>query len=45
MRLAGEAALISGGGWGRGAAEAKLFAKEGARVVFGDLLYEEGRKV
>ena len=32
-------------GQGQGAAEAKLFAEEGSRVVFGYLLDEEGRKV
>jgi NAD(P)-dependent dehydrogenase (short-subunit alcohol dehydrogenase family) len=38
-------ALISGGARGQGAGEARLFAREGARVVFGDILDEEGRKV
>ena len=44
MRLEGKGALISGGARGQGAAEAKLFAKEGAKVVFGDVLDDEGRK-
>ena len=45
MRLENKVALISGGARGQGAAEARLFAKEGARVVIGDLLEEEGRQV
>ena len=44
-RLAGKVALISGGARGMGAAEARLFAQEGARVVLGDLLDDEGRAV
>ena len=44
-RLDGKVALISGGARGQGAAEVKLFAREGARVVFGDVLDEEGRQV
>ena len=45
MRLQGRVALISGGGRGMGAEEARLFAREGARVVIGDVLDEEGTKV
>ena len=45
MRLEGKVALISGGSRGQGAAEARLFAQEGAKVVFGDVLDEEGKQV
>jgi 3alpha(or 20beta)-hydroxysteroid dehydrogenase len=45
MRLAEKVALISGGARGMGAAEARLFAREGARVVIGDLLDAEGKQV
>ena len=44
-RLDGKVALISGGARGQGAAEAQLCAREGAKVVFGDLLDAEGRQV
>src|SRR2546427_12227263 len=44
-RLDGKVALISGGARGQGAAEAKLCEREGVKVVFGDVLDEQGKQV
>ena len=44
-RMDGKVALVSGGAKGQGAAEARLFAREGARVVIGDVLDEAGKRV
>jgi NAD(P)-dependent dehydrogenase (short-subunit alcohol dehydrogenase family) len=42
-RLDGKVALISGGARGQGACEAHMFCREGAKVVFGDILDTEGQ--
>ena len=44
-RLEGKVVIITGAARGQGAAEARLFAAEGARVVLGDVLHAEGRAV
>jgi 3alpha(or 20beta)-hydroxysteroid dehydrogenase len=44
-RLSGKIILISGGARGQGAAEARLFVAEGAKVVIGDVLEAEGQRL
>jgi 3alpha(or 20beta)-hydroxysteroid dehydrogenase len=44
-RLQGKVALVTGAARGQGAAEARLFAAEGARVLLGDVLDDEGAAV
>ena len=41
-RLGGKVAVVTGGARGQGAAEARLFVAEGAKVVIGDVLDGEG---
>jgi 3alpha(or 20beta)-hydroxysteroid dehydrogenase len=44
-RFQGKVILISGGARGQGAAEARLLVAEGAKVVIGDVLEAEGRRL
>ncbi|MFC9977275.1 glucose 1-dehydrogenase [Spirillospora sp. NPDC127200] len=44
-RLDGKVALVTGGARGMGKAHVRRFVDEGAKVVFGDVLEEEGAKL
>ena len=45
MRLDGKVALITGAGGGMGEVEARLFAREGAKVIVADVLEAEGHAI
>jgi 3(or 17)beta-hydroxysteroid dehydrogenase len=45
MRLENKVALITGAASGMGASMARIFAREGAKVVVADVLEEEGKAV
>ena len=45
MRLDGKVAIVTGAAHGMGEAEARLFAKEGAKVVVADVLGKEAEAV
>jgi NAD(P)-dependent dehydrogenase (short-subunit alcohol dehydrogenase family) len=45
MRLKDKVAIVTGAGHGMGEAEARLFAKEGARVVVADILDPDAERV
>ena len=44
-RLDEKVILISGGAKGQGATESIMFAGEGAKIIIGDILDDEGLKV
>ena len=44
-KLQGKVALITGAARGQGEAEARLFVAEGAKVVLGDVLDDDGKRV
>ena len=45
MRLQDKVAIISGGAHGMGAVEARLFAREGAKVVIADIRDDDGQRL
>jgi cyclopentanol dehydrogenase len=45
MRLQDKVAIITGAARGMGAAEARIFAKEGAKVILADIQVEDGQSV
>jgi NAD(P)-dependent dehydrogenase (short-subunit alcohol dehydrogenase family) len=45
MRLKDKVAIVTGGGHGMGEAEARLFAREGAKIVVADILADQAEDV
>ena len=45
MRLADKVAIVTGAASGMGAATARLFAREGAKIIVADVMEHEGRQV